>query len=54
MSTALNPSQMQALQDYSKGKITAIDLRRRFGGATYGDVFRLLAEEGLPLPQAPL
>lgn len=42
------------LARYSAGEITAIDLRRQFDGATYGDVFRMLADEGLSLPQAPI
>ncbi|HUZ67464.1 MAG TPA: hypothetical protein VMU56_07345 [Beijerinckiaceae bacterium] len=43
----------QALEAYSRGEMTALELRRRLGGATYGEVLRLLSEEGLPLPRAP-
>jgi hypothetical protein len=43
-----------ALERYSRGEISALDLRRRLDGATYGDVLRLLGEQGLPLPMAPL
>lgn len=43
----------QALEAYSRGQMTAIDLRRRLRGATYGDVLRLLSELALPLPHAP-
>ncbi len=44
----------QALAAYSKGAMTAIELRRRLGDASYGDVVRLLSEENLPLPRAPV
>ena len=44
----------QALEAYSRGKMTALELRRRLGGASYGDVLRLLSEESLPLPRAPV
>ena len=43
----------QALEAYSRGEMTALDLRRRLGGIGYGDVLRLLSEAGLPLPRAP-
>lgn len=42
------------LEAYSRGDMTAIELRRRLGGATYGDVLRLLGENDLPLPRAPV
>lgn len=42
------------LTRYAAGQITAIDLRRQFDGATYGDILRMLADEGLTLPQAPV
>ena len=44
----------RALQAFSKGEMTALELRRRLGGATYGDVLRLLDEASLPLPRAPV
>lgn len=44
----------QALAAYSRGEMTAIVLRRRLGGASYGDVLRLLSDEDLPLPRAPV
>jgi hypothetical protein len=43
-----------ALEAYSRGTMTALELRRRLGGASYGDVLRLLSDAGLPLPQAPV
>ncbi len=43
-----------ALEAYSRGQMTAIELRRRLGGVGYGDVLRLLGEAGLPLPRAPV
>ncbi len=42
----------QALAAFSHGDMTALDLRRRLGGATYGDVLLLLSEANLPLPHA--
>jgi len=44
----------QALEAYSNGTMTAIDLRRRLGGVGYGEILRLLSEAGLPLPRAPV
>jgi hypothetical protein len=44
----------QALEAYSRGDMTALELRRRLDGATYGDVLRLLSEQNLPLPRAPV
>jgi hypothetical protein len=49
MDTLHNP----ALEAYSRGEMTAIDLRRRLGGIGYGEVLRLLSEANLPLPRAP-
>jgi hypothetical protein len=43
-----------ALEAYSRGDMTALELRRRLGGATYGEVLRLLSEQNLPLPRAPV
>jgi hypothetical protein len=43
-----------ALEAYSRGDMTALALRRRLGGATYGEVLRLLSEQNLPLPRAPV
>ena len=40
-----------ALRAYSKGSMSAIELRRRLGGATYGDVLLLSGKENLPLPR---
>ena len=44
----------QALVAYSRGEMTAIELRRRLHGASYGEVLRLLSEAGLHLPHAPV
>ena len=49
----MNETEKQALQSFSRGEMTALELRRRLGGATYGEVLRLLSEEELPLPRAP-
>nr|WP_294510314.1 hypothetical protein [uncultured Rhodopila sp.] len=42
-----------ALEAYSRGDMTAIELRWRLGGATYGEVLGQLSEHNLPLPRAP-
>jgi hypothetical protein len=42
------------LADYAAARISAVELRQRLGGATYGDILRLLADAGLPLPRAPV
>lgn len=44
---------LTALSAYSRGEITALDLRRRLDGATYGEVLDGLSEHRLPLPRAP-
>ena len=44
----------QALEAYSRGEMSAIELRRRLGGATYGEVLERLREAGLKLPRAPV
>ena len=46
-------NQREALEIFSRGEMTALDLRRRLGGATYGDVLQRLSEERLPLPRPP-
>jgi hypothetical protein len=50
----MNDTENQALACYSRGEMSALELRRRLNGASYGDVLRLLSEAGLPLPRAPL
>ncbi|HXZ14818.1 MAG TPA: hypothetical protein VEH77_02385 [Roseiarcus sp.] len=50
----MTETERQALDAFSQGQMTAIELRRRLGGATYGDVLRLLDEASLPLPRAPV
>jgi hypothetical protein len=50
----MDERQLQALEAYSRGEMTALELRRRFGGATYGEVLMLLGEADLPLPRAPV
>jgi hypothetical protein len=44
----------RALEAYSRGEMTALELRRRLRGASYGDVLRLLSEADLPLPRASM
>lgn len=46
-------TETEALQAFSRAEISAIELRRRLGGATYGEVLERLAEAGLSLPRAP-
>ena len=40
------------LVDYAAGRITALEARRRLGDVGFGDLLRLLPDEGLALPQA--
>ncbi len=46
-------NQKEALEAFSRGEMTALDLRRRLGDATYGEILQRLSEEHLPLPRAP-
>lgn len=50
----MNDADKRALVAYSRGDMTAIDLRRRLGDASYGDILILLSEAELPLPRAPI
>ena len=50
----MNQKDRKALEAFSQGEMTAIELRRRLGDATYGEVLLLLGEAGLPLPRAPI
>ena len=43
-----------ALRAYSEGRLGAIELRRRLGNATYGEVMIKLANAVLPLTRAPI
>jgi hypothetical protein len=47
-------TEQEALAAYSRGEMTIIDLRRRLGGATFGEVLQRLVEARLPLPRAPV
>ena len=49
----MTEAEKQALEAYSRCEMSAIELRRRLGGATYGEVLQLLSEQDLPLPRAP-
>lgn len=49
----MREAEKRALEAYSRGDMTALELRRRLG-ASYGDVLRLLGDENLPLPRAPI
>lgn len=46
-------NEREALAAYSRGAMDSIELRRRLGDATFGEVLERLAEAGLPLPRAP-
>ena len=48
-----NDQEKKALEAYSRGDMTALELRRRLGGASYGDILRRLSDAGLPLPRSP-
>jgi hypothetical protein len=50
----MNAKESEALEAFSRGEMTAIELRRRLDGATYGEVLLMLSEAGLPLPRAPV
>jgi hypothetical protein len=40
------------LKDYEQAKISAMEVRRAFGGITFGDLLVELATRGLSLPHA--
>ena len=42
------------LEKFSRGDMTTVELRRRLGGATFGEILQLLSEAELPLPRAPI
>ena len=50
----MNETQTQALEAFSRGEMSALELRRRLGGATYGEILSLLGDQDLPLPHAPV
>jgi hypothetical protein len=50
----MTDAEKQALAAYSRGEMSALELRRRLDGATYDDVLWLLSDAGLPLPRAPV
>jgi hypothetical protein len=50
----MDERQKRALEAYSRGELAALELRRRLGGATFGEVLRFLGEAGLPLPRAAI
>lgn len=50
----MNEQQERDLEAFSHGELTALDLRRRLGGISYGEVLLLLSEKDLPLPRAPV
>lgn len=48
----LAESDKQALiRRFSRGETTAMDVRMRLGGATYGDLLQMVAELGLTMPR---
>jgi len=54
VSCRMSTETISPLEAYSRGEMSALELRRRPGGASYGDVLRLLADASLPLPRAPI
>ena len=50
----MSESDMQALEAFSRGEMSALDLRRRLGRATFGEILGLLRDRDLPLPRAPV
>jgi len=49
----MDKADYQSLEAYSRGEMSALELRRRLDEATYGDIPRLPSEASLPLPRAP-
>lgn len=49
----MEQTERAALEAYSQGDMSAIEARRRLGGATFGELLQLLGEAGLTLPRAP-
>jgi len=49
----MSEEETRALESFSRGDMTALELRRRLEGASYGDVLLLLSAKSLPLPRAP-
>lgn len=47
-------SEKTVLLNYSKGEMTALEARRRLGNVGFGDLLRLLADAGMPLPRSPI
>jgi hypothetical protein len=41
------------LKRYSEARMSAVELRRALGAASFGDVLVELAKRDLPLPRAP-
>ena len=48
----MDGDETQWLARFSRGEMTALELRRRLGGATFGEVLERLWEAELPLPRA--
>lgn len=48
----MNGDETQWLERFSRGEMTALELRRRLGDATFGEVLERLREADLPLPLA--
>jgi hypothetical protein len=49
----MTEEQLRALEAYSQGKMTLLEVRRRLGEATFGEVLELMRTLSLPLPRAP-
>ena len=43
----------ELLSRYSRCELTGVEVRRALGGATYGELLRMIGDAGLSLPQAP-
>ena len=50
----MNETDERALEAFSRGEMPAIEVRRRLGDATFGEILALLSERDLPLPRAPV
>lgn len=47
-------SARQVLESFSRRELTAIQARCLLDNASFGDILRMLGQEGLPLPRAPV
>ena len=49
----MTPDELRLISSYSSGATSARDVRLDLGGASFGDLLKLLGAAGLPLPPSP-